>query len=390
MPNSDKKNVLIGITASIASYKIYDLIRLYKRNGYNVKVVLSQNALNFVSPLVIETLTNNKCYYDEFSARNDIEHISLCNWADVFVIAPITANTLSKIANSIADNLLTSLACAYIGTLKPFLVALAMNNNMWNNELFQKNLDALKKVNVEIIEPKEGFLACNAVAKGHLEDINIIFEKSLRAMFQKKENNSKKVLVTIGGTKEKIDNVRYITNLSSGKMGTALADNCYNLGYDVCAISTIPLNKPYEVIEVKSAVEMLENIKKHDYDYLIMAAAVGDFRVEEVFQNKIKKEDIKDGFSLKLVKNPDIIGTISKEKKQNQKTIGFCLTDVDLIETAKKKLKNKNLDFIIANEIDALNSDKNKVTIIDKNGKIININSDYKENIARKILEEVL
>ncbi len=384
------KNILIGITSSIASYKIYELIRLYRKNGYNVKVVATKNALNFVSPLVIETLSNNKCYYDEFAPRENVEHIELCRWADILVVAPISANTISKIAAGIADNLLTSIACAYIGSKKPILIAPAMNDNMWNNPIVQKNLETLHSLNIKVVEPAEGFLACGTSAKGRLAEIGLIYENSLRLLFQDKKNNSKKILITLGGTKEKIDNVRYITNLSSGKMGIALCDWAYKLGYDVCAIATIDIDKPYKTIKVNSALEMLEAIKAADFDYLIMAAAVGDFRAANVSDTKISKEDIKDNFSIELTKNPDVVKEISKNKKGNQKIIGFSLTDKDMIETAQRKLKDKNLDFIVANEIKvALNSDKNKVTIIGKNGKMIDIKEDTKDNIAKRILEVV-
>ena len=224
----------------------------------------------------------------------------------------------------------------------------------------------------------------------HSADDAVAFLETMRAIYQDKKNNDKKIIVTVGGTKEAIDNVRYITNASSGKMGFSLCDWAYRLGYNVKAISTIEAKKPYEITLVKSADEMLSELEKEDFDYLIMASAVADFKVKEVSANKISKENIKNGFSLELIKNPDIAYEIAKNKRENQKVVGFCLGDNDLIQNAKMKLKNKNLDYIVANEINvALNTDKNKVTIIDKNDKITNIDTDTKENIAKKILEVV-
>ena len=386
----DNKNILLGITSSIAAYKIYELIRLYKKNNYNVKVVLTENALNFVSPLVLETLTNEKVYYKQFDPRVNVEHISLVEWADVFVIAPVSANTISKCAKGFADNLLTSIFCAFLGSKKPILLAPAMNKDMLNNPVIQENIEKLKSFGCSFCDCESGFLACNTQGKGRLADVNLIFQKTKRLLYQDKANNNKKVVVTIGGTKEKIDSVRYISNFSSGKMGISIADWAYNLGYDTIAISSVEFSRNYPIVKVNSALDMLEELKKTDFDYLIMVAAVGDFRVENISENKISKEDIKDVFELKLVKNPDVVKEIAKNKKEYQKIIGFCLTDKDLINCAKNKLINKGLDYIVANDVKtALNTDCSEVTIIEKSGKIINIDLDFKDNIAKKILEVV-
>ena len=389
---NSKKNILIGITSSIASYKIYELIRLYKKNNYNVKVVLTDNAVNFVSTLVLETLTENEVYFKQFSPRTNVEHINLVEWADIFVIAPISANTISKCAQGIADNLLCSIFCAYLSTKKPILMAPAMNTNMWNNPIIQKNIEKLKKLNVDFVNPESGFLACKTSGIGRLASIETIYEKSLRNIFQDKKNNNKKIIITLGGTKEAIDNVRCISNFSSGKMGKAICKWAYRKGFDVLAISTVELeNVPYNFINVNTAEEMLNKIESNDdFDILIMAAAVCDFKAKNKSEKKLIKENIDNEFILELVKNPDLIKTIAQNKKNNQKIIGFCLTDDDYINRAKEKLRNKNLDYIIANEVNiALNTDKNKVTIIEKSGKIINMDLDTKDNTARKILEVV-
>ena len=384
------KNILIGISSSIASYKVYELIRLYKKAGFNVKTVLSPNALNFVSPLTLETLTKEKCYCEQFDKREDIEHIHLINWADVFVLAPISANTISKCATGICDNLLTSVFCAYMGTKKPILIAPAMNTNMLNNPIIQMNLDILETY-CDIAPTEEGELACGAEGDGRLCNIDIIFQKTMRLLFQNKENNSKKVIVTLGGTRESIDTVRYISNKSSGRMGIALADWAYYRGYDVCAITTKSADRAYKTVEINTALEMLNELQKRDFDYLIMAAAVGDFRVENFSNKKIEKSDIQDNLDIKMIKNPDIVATIAKNKKENQTIIGFCLGDENLIENATKKLQDKNLDFIVANDIStALNTTENKVTIIKKDGTMYDIEKDIKEVVARRILEVCL
>ena len=384
------KNILIGISSSIAAYKIYELVRLYKKAGFNVKTVLSENALNFVSPLTFETLTNEKCYTKQYEEKTNVEHIHLTDWADVLVMAPMSANTLSKCAYGICDNLLTSIFCAFMGTKKPILLAPAMNDNMLNNPIIQMNMDILETY-CEIAQPEEGFLACGTQGKGRLCDIEKLFQKTLRLIYQDKENNSKKVTVTIGGTKEALDNVRYISNYSSGRMGIALADWAYYKGYDVTAISTIQTNRAYKVKNVNAAVEMYSALKKTEFDYLIMAAAVGDFRAETISDKKIEKADIKDNLDIKMVKNPDIVKNIARTKKENQIIIGFCLGDDNLMENAKRKLKDKNLDFIVANDINtALDTESNKVTIIKKDGTMYDIGLDIKERVARKIIEVCL
>ena len=384
------KNILLGITSSVASYKMYEFIRMYKKSGFKVKTVVTENALNFVSPVTLETLTNEKCYYEQFEARENVEHIELVKWADVFVVAPIIANTISKCANGICDNLLTSVFCAYMGTKKPILIAPAMNTNMLNNPVIQMNLDILETY-CDITPTESGQLACNDEGQGRLCNLEVIFQRTMRLFYQKKENNSKKVVVTLGGTKESIDNVRYISNFSSGRMGIALCDWAYYKGYDVTAISTIAADRAYKVINVSAALDMMNAIKKTKFDYLIMAAAVSDFRAEKIADKKIEKADIENNLDIKMVKNPDIVATIAKNKKEDQKIIGFCLGDDDLLENAKRKLEEKNLDFIVANDVKtALDTEHNKVTIIKKDGTMYNIDLDIKEKVARKIIEVCL
>lgn len=389
------KNILIGITGGIAAYKICELIRLFKKNGANVKVTATPNALEFVTELTLDTLSQERVlsehiYHKQFNTKDrKPEHIALCDWADAFLIAPASANTIGKIANGMCDNLLTSLACAF---QKQLFLAPAMNTGMYNNNAVQQNIETLKSNGAKIIAPAEGFLACGVNGVGRLEDINTIFE----AVKNHFENNAflkgKKVLITAGGTKENIDPVRYIGNYSSGKMGTALADKAHEAGAEVTLIKTFELKRTYNTVDVKSAKEMLEAVEKafETADILIMAAAVADYRPEISADLKIKKEN-NDEIVLKLVKNPDILKEMSKCKKQNQQVIGFCAESNDLIENAKTKIKNKGCDYLVANDISrkdtGFSSDYNEVFVIDKDLNITKMEKDTKENIASKILE---
>ncbi len=384
-----KRNVLIGITSSIASYKAAELIRLYKKGGDDVKVVCTKDTLLFIGEKTLETLSCNSVSVDLFEKRQNTEHISLADWADIFVIAPISANTISKIASGIADNLLTSVACAYLGKNKPIYVAPAMNDGMWNNPIIKENILKLKQYKINVIEPTTGELACGTYGVGKMAEPSFIYEAT---KIQSKIN--KKIVVTSGGTREYIDPVRFITNASSGRMGNKIADCAYSLGYDVVLISTNDLTKPYKTLKAESADDMLNILKQEfkDAHYLIMAAAVSDFKVKNYQNSKIRKNDIKnDSYSIELSLNPDILKCIAQQKTSNQKVIGFSLTTENTIEIAKQKLKEKNLDFIVANEAKtALNSDNNEVWVIDKNENTQKIDMASKEQIAKSILEIVL
>lgn len=385
------KNVLIGLTGSIAAYKTAELIRLFKKEGMEVKVVSTESGLLFLGEKTLETLSNNPVYVDTFQKHSETKHISLADWADVFVIAPISANSISKIAAGIADNLLTSIVCAYLGKNNPLFIAPAMNDGMWNNPIIKENILKLKNIGVNVIEPINGFLACGSEGTGKMEDPSIIFEKVKNSLIEKK---NKKIVVTAGGTREYIDPVRFISNSSSGKMGISLADSAYNMGYDVSLITTVNVKKPYNVIPVETAEDMLNKTKEEfqNADYLIMAAAVSDFRVKNIKNSKIEKSEINNGsYNVELVLNPDILKNIAQIKKENQKVIGFSLSTENLVEIAKRKLNEKNLDFIVANEAKvALNKDTNEVLVIDKNENITKIGPYKKEEIAKLILEIVL
>lgn len=386
------KNVLIGITGGIAAYKICDLIRIYKKNGANVKVIATQNALNFVTKLTLQTLSQNPVAIEQFDVEEfKPEHISLADEADIFVIAPISANTISKLATGICDNLLTSVACAF---KNPIILAPAMNCNMWENKIIQNNLEKLKELNYYVLEPEEGFLACGYNGSGRLCSIEKIFNDSVEILNTKKKLLNKKIVITAGGTKEKIDTVRFISNFSSGKMGTALADEAYKQGADVVLITTVEIKKPYRVEYVQSALEMKEAVEENfkTADCLIMAAAVADYRAKEIADTKMKKTS-EDEISIDLVKTPDILKEISANKRQGQLVVGFCAESENVLEFAKEKIQKKDCDFLIANDISrsdiGFSSDYNEVYIIDKNLNTQKIERASKTTIAKKILEAV-
>ena len=382
------KNILIGITGGIAAYKICELIRMYKKANANVRVVLTPNALNFVTKLTLQTLSNNEVYVENFTIDEyKPEHIALTE-SDIFVIAPASANTISKLANGICDNLLLSTACAFN---KPILIAPAMNTNMWNNNFVQENLSKLTKCGYYILEPDNGFLACGTNGVGRMREVEDIFEKTLEILSGKLKG--KKILITAGGTKEKIDPVRYISNSSSGKMGLALADVAFSMGADVTLISTFKVEKPYKNVLTETALEMEKVVKENieEQDCVIMTAAVADYRVKEVSEQKIKKEKC-DNLTLELIKNPDILKEISSLKTKAI-IVGFCAESENLLENAKIKIQNKGCDYLVANDISrkdiGFNSEENEVYILDKNLNIEHIEKNTKLNIAKQILERV-
>lgn len=381
------KTILVGITGGIAAYKICELIRMYKRANANVRVVCTQNALNFVTKLTLQNLSQNEVGVEEFTVGDfKPEHISFADEADIMVIAPATANTISKIAAGVCDNLLTSIACAF---RKPVILAPAMNCNMWENPIIQDNLN---KLHYTILEPESGYLACGYEGKGRLCSLDKIFDKTVEILNYKKLDG-KKIVITSGGTIEDIDPVRYISNYSSGKMGLALADAAQNLGADVTLITTKEVERKYNVIKVKSATDMKSAVEKElsDADCVIMAAAVADYRVKEISEQKMKKTSDNE-LTLTLVKNPDILKEISLAKK-NQKIVGFCAESENLIENAKAKIANKGCDYLIANDISrkdiGFSSDYNEVTILNKTGSMKKIEKADKTTIAYKIFEEI-
>lgn len=391
MTLSQNKTILIGITGGIAAYKIYELIRMYKKNGFNVKVITTQNAMNFVSELTLTTLSNNEIYTDNFDMKEyKPEHISLCDEGDILVIAPATANTISKIANGICDNLLTSIACAFN---KPVYIAPAMNTNMWNNSIIQENIQKLKNLGVNILEPESGYLACGTNGNGRLCSIDKIYSETINSFNKSELLKDKTIVITAGGTIEKIDPVRYISNFSSGKMGLALANVAHSMGAKVELISTFKTTQPYKTTFVESADDMYKEVNNslQNADCVIMAAAVADYKIENYSEQKMKKTS-EDKITLTMVKNPDILKEISS-KNTKAKIVGFCAESENLIDNAKIKIKNKGCDYLVANDISrkdiGFSSDENEIYILDKDLNIKHFEKDTKQNIAKNILEYI-
>lgn len=390
------KKILIGITGGIAAYKICELIRMYKRQNAEVTVIATPNALKFVTVLTLQTLSQNPVYVEQYEFGNyKPEHISLSDWADIFVIAPASANTIGKIANGISDNLLTSVASAFG---KKFIIAPAMNCGMWDNPLVQKNISTLKDLDYEIVEPEVGYLACGATGKGRLCILEKIFDKTVEILNSdkaKKKLLNKKIIITAGGTIEKLDTVRYISNFSSGKMGEALADRAYALGANVILITTKQFSKPYPIVEVTSASEMKNAVLKEfqTCDIAIMTAAVADFRAKEISTTKLKKGE-ENSITIELVKNPDILKEISDKKTKKQMVVGFCAESENLLKNAQSKIEKKGCDYLIANDISrkdiGFSSEYNEVHILNKNGNIKKLEKATKKEIAEKIFEEIL
>lgn len=387
------KTVLIGITGGIAAYKICELIRKFQKAGAKTRVVCTPNALNFVTKLTLQNLSKNQVFVDEFNPKDwKPEHISFADEADIMVIAPATANTISKIANGIADNLLTSIACAFS---KQIIIAPAMNCNMWQNIAVQENISKLKSRGVEFLEPETGFLACGYSGKGRLCSIDKIFNATVESLNFSQKLAGKNVVITSGGTIEEIDPVRYISNYSSGKMGFALANSAKKMGANVTLITTKPIEAPFKTVKVKSAIQM-QNALDEEFetaDIIIMAAAVADYRVKNYSEQKLKKTS-EDEITLQLVKNPDILKELCQKRGDRKKIIaGFCAESENLVENAKEKIAKKGCDFLVANDISrkdiGFSSDDNEVTILDKNGGIKKLEKASKSVIATKILEHI-
>ena len=394
------KNILLGVTGGIAAFKSASIVSLLKKKGYDVKVVMTKNATNIIGPLTLETLSRNRIYVDmwDTNPHYEVEHISLADWADMVLIAPATYNIIGKIANGIADDMLTTIISA-VSIRKPVFFALAMNVNMYENPILKANIDKLKSYGYRFIEVEEGLLACNYVAKGRMtEPEDIVAEIERYDIYSKIENfntalKDKKVLITSGRTKENIDPIRYLSNNSSGKMGYSLAQAAIDLGAEVTLISgptNLKIPKGLKsFISVESALEMYEKVDEYfgDTDIFIACAAVADYRPKEYKKEKIKKSD--SDLILELVRNPDILFEMGK-KKDNQLLIGFAAETNDIKENALKKLEKKNLDFIVANNASTMGNNTNTVEIIRKNKTSVKINQKNKIELAYDILKEII
>lgn len=389
------KTIVLGVTGGIAVYKAADIVSRLKKLDANVEVIMTEGAAEFVTPLTFQTLSNNQVHRKMFNeiTNYDVEHISLAKKADLVLIAPATANTIGKIANGIADNLLTTVVMA---TTAKVVFAPAMNTNMYRNPLVQENIAKLKRLGYEFIEPVKGRLACGDYGEGKMAEPQDIVEYIVRC-FVEKDLVGKKIVVTAGPTIEPLDPVRYITNHSSGKMGYCIAKEAADRGAEVILISgptNLEAPKDVNLIRVKTTEDMLNAVGKYfdSCDALIKAAAPVDFKPENVSSTKIKKKKDSDELVIKYVKTPDIAAHFGKMKK-HQIMVGFAAETNNLLEYAKEKLKEKNFDFIVANDVSkegaGFNVDTNIVTIIEKNGEITNYPIMDKSQVAKIIIDKV-
>jgi len=388
-------NVLLCVTGGIAAYKAVALTSKLTQMGIDVKVMMSENATKFVTPLTFQAISRNPVYTDTFDEKDPkkIAHIDLSEWPDLIIIAPATSNIIGKLANGIADDMITS---TLLATEKPVWIAPAMNVHMYHHPIVQKNMDTLKSIGYEFIEPDEGYLACGYTGKGRLAEPESIAEK-VREFFSGNTRGfleGKRVVVTAGPTRERIDPVRYISNFSSGKMGYAIAEEALKLGAAVTLITgPVSLTPPQgaKVVSVESTEEMYRAVieEYNNADIVIKAAAVSDYRPQEYMPNKMKKQ--KDEWSITLVKNRDILKELGK-KKTHQFLIGFAAETDHVEQYALDKLKNKNLDMIVANDVSmegvGFGSDTNIVTIFKKDGSKRALEKLSKNKVAIEILKE--
>ncbi len=386
------KTVLLGITGGIAAYKIANLASALVKLHADVNVIMTQNATNFINPITFESLTGNKCIVDTFD-RNfkfKVEHIALAELADVFMIAPASANVIGKIANGIADDMLTT---TFMACKKKKILAPAMNTNMYENPIVQDNIKKLKDYGMEIIEPATGYLACGTTGSGKLPDEKILLEYILREIAYEKDLSGKTVLVTAGPTREAVDPVRFISNHSTGKMGYAIA-RCASLrGARVILVSgPVSIEPPLfaELVPVVSAEDMYNAVMKYkdEADIIIKSAAVADYTPVTISSEKIKKQD--GDMRIELKRTRDILKELGQSRRENQFICGFAMETENLIENAFKKLESKNVDMIVANSLKTegagFGTDTNVVTLITKDGKT-ELPLMSKDEVAMKILD---
>ena len=389
------KTVILGVTGSIAAYKIADLASRLSKLHCNVHVIMTKNATNFINPITFETLTNNKCLVDTFD-RNfqyQVEHVALSKQADVVLVAPATANVIAKMAHGLADDMLTTtvLACTC-----PKIISPAMNTQMLHNPITQDNLDILKHYGFEIIEPATGMLACKDIGDGKLPDTDVLLDYILKAIAFEKDMEGLRVLVTAGATQESLDPVRYITNHSTGKMGYAIAKNAMLRGAKVTLVTgetAIPKPRFVDVVDVKSAADMFEAVtsRADEQDIIIKAAAVADYTPATYSDDKMKKSD---GYlSIPLDRTQDILKYLGEHKRENQFLCGFSMETKDMLEHSRRKLVHKKVDMIVANNLKVAGAgfgvDTNVVTMITP-GKEIALEMMSKDEVAEQILDEVL
>ena len=389
------KTAVLGVTGSIAAYKIANLARMLVKLHCDVHVLMTQNATNFINPITFETLTKHKCLIDTFDRNFEysVEHVALAQAADVVMIAPASANVIGKIANGIADDMLTTtvMACPCKKIVSP-----AMNHNMFHNPIVQDNIEKLKKYGYEIVEPAHGMLANGDMGDGRMPDEKLLLEYIIKEIAFEKDMTGKKVLVTAGATMEAIDPVRYITNHSSGKMGFSIAKNAMLRGAQVTLVMGKCDSEPPEfvnVVRVKSAKEMFDAVMSaaDNMDIIVKAAAVADYRPKNVSSEKVKKKD--GDMSIEMERTDDILKTLGENKKDGQFICGFSMETENMLENSRAKLKKKNVDMIVANNLKqdgaGFGGDTNIVTLITESDEV-QLEKMSKDKVAEKIFDFIL
>ncbi|WP_349666647.1 bifunctional phosphopantothenoylcysteine decarboxylase/phosphopantothenate--cysteine ligase CoaBC [Lacrimispora sp.] len=388
------KNIILGVTGSIAAYKTAGLASMLVKQGCNVHVIMTENATNFINPITFESLTGNKCLVDTFD-RNfqfQVEHVSIAKLADVVMIAPASANVIAKLAHGMADDMLstTVLACKCKKIIAP-----AMNTNMYENPIVQDNIRICQSYGMEVITPAVGYLACGDVGAGKMPEPETLFEYIEKVVAYEKDLEGKRILVTAGPTREALDPVRYITNFSTGKMGYAIAKAAALRGASVTLVTgKTEIKKPsfVKVIEVESAADMFEAVTKEarDQDAVIKAAAVADYRPKEVNTEKTKKKD--GDLTLSLERTEDILKWLGEHKTKGQFLCGFSMETENMLENSREKLNRKKIDMIVANNLKVegagFGTDTNVVTIITKDREIA-LEKMTKEEVAHRLLSEI-
>lgn len=390
----ENKKIVIGVTGSIAAYKIAGLCSMLKKKKADVTVIMTQNATNFINPITFETLTGNKCLIDTFD-RNfqyDVEHVELAKAAEVFLVAPASANVIAKAAHGIADDMLTT---TLLAATCPKLFAPAMNTRMYQNPITQDNLQILKKYGMKVITPASGYLACGDTGEGKMPEVEELYDNIIDALTPK-DLTGYNVLVTAGPTREKIDPVRFISNHSTGKMGYAIAKQAGMRGAKVTLVSgpvALEAPKGVEVVPVVSAKDMADAVweRADKMDMIIKAAAVADYRPVTTYEDKVKKSG--DDMNIALERTDDILAHLGKNKREGQILCGFSMETKDMLENSKVKLKKKNLDVIVANNLKVagagFGTDTNIVTLITKD-EVKELPILSKEEVADRILSFLL
>lgn len=393
-----KRCVCVGVSGGIAAYKALDIVSKLTKHDIDVRVIMTESATKFVTPLSFQSLSQNMVVTDMFAEPKafEIQHISLAKRADIFLIAPATANIIGKIANGISDDMLSTTIMA---TKAKVIFAPAMNTQMYENRIVQDNINKLKSYGYDFIEPASGLLACRDIGKGKLQDVNVIVDtvlNELESMDTQKDLEGRNVLVTAGPTQAKIDPVRFITNRSTGKMGYRIAEEAKRRGANVTLISgPTNLEKPkgVTVIDIITNEEMRKAVLEHfpNSDIVIKSAAVADYKIKEYSNKKIKKSD--GDLNLTFTRDNDILKELGS-LKTNQILVGFAAESNDIIQNAKRKINTKNLDYIIANDITSADtgfgSNDNKVIIISKDGEEIYLDKMSKKEVSSKIFDTIL